>query len=100
MHDGAACESEWQIFFAFCAFSTTDGLSLSLSLRVLCAKSQSCCPDDSWQRDVRGQVCCIIVAALANRTTADDIPPQFFMLFCGSCSHACVQRCNYHILIT
>lgn len=31
MHDGAACESEWQIFFAFCAFSTTDGLSLSLS---------------------------------------------------------------------
>lgn len=47
-----------------------------------------------------GQVCRVMVAALANRTTADDIPPQFFMLFCGSCSHACVQRCNYHILIT
>lgn len=36
MHDGAACESEWQIhvFIAFCAFSTTDGLSLPLSLSL------------------------------------------------------------------
>lgn len=42
MHDGAGCESEWQIFFAFCAFSTMDGLSLSLSLpqhsRAVCIK--------------------------------------------------------------
>lgn len=40
MHDGAACESEWQIFFAFVLFPPRMGsLSLppSLNIRVLCA---------------------------------------------------------------
>lgn len=42
MHDGAACESEWQIFFAFVLFPPRMGsLSLSLSTFACCVHKAS-----------------------------------------------------------